>query len=489
MVSPDGAQVLVVAPARLVPVVRATLETLEPAVRRATEVARTVRPLVGVLARAHAAMPPRGVVVVAASEDEADHALSLGADEVLMDPSDADALRTAIRRAATRASVRSDRAAETRMLEQVIAGLADSMDPPLAALTLDVDALRVGADEVGTGEDQTALDDCASSIERVAHLVRDLHLLVPSLADKGALEVVRLPALVDQVLRILGGALARRAHVERDDDDELPEVLAPRRLLARTLAHVLVQAADALDPGEGPPASRPTTDDTAPPLRRIRVSLRKESDAVAIVIDARPDLDAAPSSAPIALGAPGSLAAAREVLRSFDGELIAERARDGGVRYVMFVPRPEPGVAALVPAAEDSAIPRAKRPRVLLVDGDDRVLRAASRAIAEHYDSVLATSGEEALALVVEGSIDAIVVDHRLPDITPSLFLDELRRRRAELATRVVFVVRTREEAGSLLGSHALEKPIRRAALLNALRDVLSRAQTEPPSRPLHELN
>ena len=243
-----GGEVLVVAPARLVPVVRQTLETLEPAVRRATDVARSIRPLVGVLARAHASMPPRGVVVVVASEDEADHALSLGADEVLLDPSDADALRIAIRRAATRATVRSDRAGETRMLEQVIAGLADSMDAPLAALTLDVDALRMGADEDAGAEDPTALDDCAASIDRVAHLVRDLHLLVPSLADKGALEVIRLPALVDQVLRILGGALARRAHVEREDDDELPEVMAPRRLLARTLALVLVQAADALDP-------------------------------------------------------------------------------------------------------------------------------------------------------------------------------------------------------------------------------------------------
>jgi CheY-like chemotaxis protein len=373
------------------------------------------------------------------------------------------------------------------MLEQVIAGLADSIDAPLAALTLDVDALRVGADEAGTADDRTALDECATSIERVSHLVRDLHLLVPSLADKGALEVIRLSSLVDQLLRILGSALARRAHVEREDDEDLPEVLAPRRLLARTLAHVLVQAADALDPVETPPTSKPASDDA--PLRRLRVSLRKESDAVAIVIDARPNLDTAPSSAPIALGAPGSLATAREVLRSFDGELIAERASDGGVRYVMFVPRPEPGVAALTPSANESTLPHARRPRVLLVDADDRVLRAASRAIAEHYDAVLASSGEEALALVAEGSIDALVVDQRLPDVTPTLFLDELRRRHAELATRVVFVVRAREETGAALGAHTLEKPIRRTALLNALADVLSRAATVPPSRPLRELN
>lgn len=482
-------EVLVVAPARLVPVVRAVLETLEPSLRRAAEVARAVRPLVGVLARARAAMPPRGVVVVASTDDETDHALALGADEVLVEPFDTASLTRAIRRAAVRAAVRSDHAAETRTLEQVIAGLAESMDAPLAALALDVDAMRVGAVESEAPDDQTALDDCASSIERIAHLVRDLHLLVPSVADKGALETLQLPALVDQVLRILGGALARRAHIERQDDDDLPEILAPRRLLARTIALVLVQAADALDPIDRAPASRPANEEPQAPLQRLRVCLRREQDAVAIVIDARPDLDAAPSSTPMALGAPGRLAAAREVLRSFDGELIAERARDGGVRYVIFVPRPEPGFVAAPPVSDPNALPRGRRPRILLVDEDERVLRAASRAIAEHYDAVLASSGEEALALVAEGSIDALVVDHRLPDVSPALFLDELRRRRAELATRVVFVVRSRDESGALVGAHALEKPIRRGALLHALREVLSRSATAGVPRPLRELN
>ena len=473
-------EVLVVAPARLMPTVREKLDGLEPSLRRVTELTRATRPLVATLTRAHAAMPPRGVVVVVASEEEASNALAIGADEVLPEPIELAALDAAVRRAAVRASVRFDRAAETRMLEQVIAGLADSMDPPLAALSLDLDALRVQADETDDLDDRSALDDCSTAIDRVAHLVRDLHLLVPSVADRGSLEVLPLPGLVDQVLRILGGALTRRAHVEREDEDALPDVLAPRRLLARTIAHVLVQAIDALDDS-----------DEAGSLQRLRVSLRQQEDAVAIVIDARPDLDAAPSSTPLALGAPGRLAVAREVLRSFDGELIAERARDGGVRYVIFVPRPQPGTPAVAPRPSPSAPPRARRPRILIVDADERVLRAASRAISEHFDAVVAASGEEALAVAAEGGIDALVVDHRLPDVSAPLFLDELRRRRSELGTRVVMLVRSAEEARQLgPGVRALERPIRRAALLEALRAALSTGPTaEPSPRPLRELN
>ena len=489
-------EVLVIAPVRLVPGVRVAFDELEPTIKRTTVVTRATHPLTSQILRARCAMPPCGVVVVIAAGDDADAPLALGADEVVEEPIDPARLGSAIRRAAMRASVREDRAAEARTLEQVIAGLSDSLDAPLAALALDLDSLRT-EDEGRPVEELAALADCASAIDRMTHLVRDLRLLAPSVTERGAFEPISLPVLVDQVLRVLGGALARRAHIERDDEEHLPEVLVPRRLLARTIAHVLVQALDAVtdETDDAPGSAKPGM--SAPDLhglRRLRIALRSDGQAVAIVIDARPDLESAPLSPTTTMEGVGRLAIAREVLRSFDGELVGERSHDGGVRYVLFVPRPQPGISSFTPRPSTSmALARARRPRVLIVDADERVLRAASRAVAEHYDAIVATAGEEALAFVSDGGIDAIVVDQRLPDMTAALFIDELRRSRPELAGRVVVVVRSREEArlaraSNVADPHVLERPIRRTALLAALVSAIG-SPTPAVMRPLHELN
>jgi CheY-like chemotaxis protein len=374
--------------------------------------------------------------------------------------------------------------------------LTDSLDAPLAALALDLDSLRT-EDEGRPADELAALEDCTTAIERMTHLVRDLRLLAPSVTDRGAFEPVALPVLLDQVLRVLGGALERRALIERDDEEDLPEVHAPKRLLARTIAHVLVQAIDAVtDNGDDAPGSaKPGTGTTElHPLRRLRIALRSDAQSVAVVIDARPGLDSGPHATSTAMEGMGRLAIAREVLRSFDGELVGERSPDGGVRYVLFVPRPQPGISSFTPRTSASvALARARRPRVLIVDADERVLRAAARAVTEHYDAIVATTGEEALAIVAEGGIDAIVVDQRLPDMTAALFVDELRRGHQELAGRVIVVVRTREEARLARSAHApevqiLERPIRRTALLSALLGAVG-SPTPTVMRPLHELN
>ncbi|MEO7094596.1 MAG: response regulator [Polyangiales bacterium] len=489
-------EVLVIAPVRLVPHVRIAFDGLEPSVQRTTELTRATHPLTAQILRARCSMPPCGVVVVIAAGDDPEAPLALGADEVVEGAFDTPVLARAIRRAAMRASVREDRAAEARTLEQVIAGLSDSLDAPLAALALDLDSLRI-EDEGRPADEVAALDDCATAIERMTHLVRDLRLLAPCVGERGVFEPVALPVLVDQVLRVLGGALARRAHIERDDEENLPEVLAPRKLLARTIAHVLVQALDAvIDENDDAPGSSRTG--TVTPelqaLSRLRIALRSDAQSIAIVIDARPGLETGHFSTATALEGVGRLAIAREVLRSFDGELVGERSPDGGVRYVLFVPRPQPGISSFAPRVSSAiAAARLRRPRVLIVDADERVLRAAARAVAEHYDAIVATAGEEALACVSEGGIDAIVVDQRLPDMTAALFVDELRRSHPALAGRVVVVVRTREEARHARTAQVpevqiLERPIRRTALLAALLGAIG-SPTPAVARPLNELN
>jgi hypothetical protein len=123
---------------------------------------------------------------------------------------------------------------------------------------------------------------------------------------------------------------------------------------------------------------------------------------------------------------------------------------------------------------------------VLIVAPDEQVLRAAARAVAERYDAAFATSGEEALAIVSEGGVHAVVVDQRLPDVSAGLFLDEAHRRCPDLSGRIIFVTQNGRSVPPC--GHTLERPLRRAPLLAALTAVIDRP-TLTSVRPLRQLN
>lgn len=469
--------VVVAAPARAVPTVRELLDALGPPHVRSTAVERLADPVESIVERARSATPSRGVVVVVATEADADAAIAAGADEVLVEPLSADAFARAIRRASLRSGVRDLAAIEARMLEQVVWGVAHAVEGPLAALALDVDALRSGALSTPDGtvdEIDAALDECSTAVEHVAHVVRDATVLATRPPRERA-DAFALPPLIDHVLRALGGGAALRAHVEVQHEIGLPPISAPRRLLARTTAQLLLQALDAVP------------DDDAAAMRRLRVTLRSTVDAVVLVIEVRAGLDSPPPSSRVGLDLDGRLGVVRAALRSFDGELVAERATDAEARFVAFLPRVDPVAVAGRTESSSLGAPRRPRPRVLVVDRDERVLRASVRSLAERFDVVVAITGEEALSVAREASVDVALVDVRLPDMSALALVDELQRVVPALAGRVA-LVGGGDEIAVPNGAPILAKPVRRTALLAALDALLGApAQSAPlPDRVLN---
>lgn len=441
---------------------RTLVAELGPPLSRTTLVERIGASPIAIVEAARSATPSRGVVAVVASESDVDKLLAAGVDEVLVEPVDGRALSSALRRASLRAAVRDDRAIETRTLEQILAGMSHGAEGPLAALALDLDALRSGTVSFETLEElDAALDDCSTSVEQVARLLRDAQILSRPRSEEPP-ERVDIPAVIEQVLRALGGGGALLAHLEVRAEPDVPVITAPCRLLARTLAQIIVQALDAI-PLEPPPS-----------LRRLRIAVRNVTEAVAIVIDARPDLEAAPPSTPLTLSVEGRLAVARAALRTFDGELVAERAADGGVRFIAFVPAPPHASDVAAGPSAPFAVRTPSRARVLVVDADARFLRAATRALSDRYDVVVAASGVEAFSLIRDGGLDAVLLDARVPDMTPHAFIDELRRIDAKLARKVVLACQGTDATAASSAARTLAKPIRRAVLLSTMDDVLA---------------
>lgn len=127
------------------------------------------------------------------------------------------------------------------------------------------------------------------------------------------------------------------------------------------------------------------------------------------------------------------------------------------------------GVAALNdslgsrPDVREGVGPRA-RPRVMLVDDDEQILRGLGRGLKQDHDVLLATSPAIALAMAEAHALNAVVTDHDLGDEGRNgVWLLEQVRQRCPDARRILMsggkaAIDEHVESGLL--THFLPKPI-----------------------------
>ena len=71
-----------------------------------------------------------------------------------------------------------------------------------------------------------------------------------------------------------------------------------------------------------------------------------------------------------------------------------------------------------------SSVSLQQRPTVLLVDDEESILNSLRRLLREQpYDVLLATSSEQALAIMAEKPVDLIVSDARMPGMDGAALL------------------------------------------------------------------
>jgi len=91
------------------------------------------------------------------------------------------------------------------------------------------------------------------------------------------------------------------------------------------------------------------------------------------------------------------------------------------------VAAPAPPAAAAAPAPRPAVAPQAsKKPRVLFVDDDARLLNALRATFRQDYDVLTAESGDAALELVKQG-VHVVVSDQRMPGVTGVELLRKVR--------------------------------------------------------------
>jgi len=105
---------------------------------------------------------------------------------------------------------------------------------------------------------------------------------------------------------------------------------------------------------------------------------------------------------------------------------------------------------------EALAVPEAERPRVLLVDDDERNLLAVATVLEDLGEVVLARSGEEALRHLLKGEFAVILLDVYMPGMDGYETAQIIRSRDQSKGIPIVFLSAVNKEAEHLLRGYSM---------------------------------
>jgi two-component system NtrC family sensor kinase len=239
---------------------------------------------------------------------------------------------------------------------------------------------------------------------------------------------------VESALNMLRNELRYRTLVERQLDARQP-VRGSAGRLAQVFVNLILNAAQALPEGN---------------LDGNRLRVRTFDEGTGVVIEVEDNGPGIPAEVmprifesffttkPAGVGTGLGLPISREIIRSLEGELIAENLPGGGALFRVRVPA--------VDADEgDEATPvpvqRRRRCRIVAIDDEALLLKAYRRMLLDHHDLVTRVGAAEALRLFAEDrGFEVILCDLQMPDMSGAELYKVVRDRWPELASRFIFV-------------------------------------------------
>jgi two-component system cell cycle sensor histidine kinase/response regulator CckA len=327
--------------------------------------------------------------------------------------------------------------AQAQKLEAVgrlAAGVAHNFNNVLTSIVL---ALELARDRL-PAPDSEQMADTLSAALHAAGLVRDMMAF-----SRGRTVSPAPREPLDRVLRraveLSHKTLDRRIQVAISglDAPSLAGVHVNAEVVEQMIVNLMMNARDALDGVSGDRARIDVSTHRvrAEQIARVHPDAKGEY-AVIVVRDRGLGMDEETrrrcfdpffTTKEIGKGTGLGLSTTWAAIRGEGGFLDCDSTPGVGTTFTVYLPAAPPATAA-PSVAREAAVPTGAGRRVLVVDDEPLVRRSCIALLAsEGYEARGAASGEEAIALARAERMDAVLLDHSMPGLTPAETLRRLR--------------------------------------------------------------
>ena len=277
--------------------------------------------------------------------------------------------------------------------------------------------------------------ELSQAVERVSRVVADLRrFALPHHDDGGACDPRKALAWA---LRIVGNELRPRAQLTTIFE-AIPPVLGDEVRLGQVFVHLLVNASQAIAPGDPEHNEVRVHTYTAPDGRAI-ISVRDTGCGMTPEVERRifePFFTSKPTATAAGLG----LAVCGKIIASLGGSISVQS--EPGTGSVFRVSLPTTSAKRMpTPAALQAVSGGTLRGRLLVIDDEPTLLRSIKLALSATHDLTLCADADQARAHLDQGeAFDLVLCDVMMPGLSGiELYRDVLQTDPA-LASRFVFV-------------------------------------------------
>lgn len=368
-------------------------------------------------------------------------------------------------------------------LGSLTASIAHEIKNPLTFVWHHLNELR---DDDGLGLDsRTRLQEAFDGVDRVRDLVKDLGELSGNVEEQ--LDVVDLHEVLDYAVRLSRPEYQHRARVIRDYQGTNATIRAARSSVAQVFVNLLVNAAQAIPPGDGERhriVVRTRTHASDQTLIEIEdTGSGVPSELVDRIFD--PFLTTKPGVAGRGMGLP----ICARVVHSLGGTIDLESESGGGTVVRVILPRSVPRRNRSTPPAFSTAIRPApgRRLRVLVVDDEIVIGRLLMKLLGKQHDVDYRGSGREAIMAMSQIDYDVILCDLIMPDMTGMDVYRAARMRAKPTHDRIVFMsggafTRGAREFLARVPNLRIEKPFDLATIEQLVTTAATLADKEEPA-------
>ena len=360
-------------------------------------------------------------------------------------------------------------AQKMQAIGNLTAGVAHNFNNMLMVLMPSLELLE----EQLPASQRDLLEDAKATTRRAADMIRQL-MTFSGQSTAGASNELSVSELVSESVRMarrtFGGSIKLRTHFE-----ETPKISGKANDLQQVLLNILLNARDALLSADRPaPAvdvyvdtARRTSPDQSEVQRYVQIRVHDNGCGM-------PQNVAAQVFEPFfttkrAEGTGLGLSTSYAIVREHGGWIECASVVDQGTDFTVWLP-----ASSSVPLASESAEVRA---RLLLVDDDEFIHRVIGRVLSKQYEVVQAASVAEVEELIItDQRFSLVLLDRSMPGASGQLLVPVLRR--ALPNTPILYFtgerVQNPEEVDGII-----EKPLSRAALLEAIERALDKSKRQ----------